>query len=275
VAAEAHTSLAAVRGKVEAAFGRFSLSDTPPPQAAGAEEETVTILNEGVRGRRLVRMTYLSRSSDEVSTRIVEPYLLRREERGWYVEAFDRTRAGRRTFKVSYVKEAALTDERYEPRAEMRDLAPSLGGQVGTALVRFSAARARYELEGRERVRLLGAVSADEVPALVARSHVICQPSLVEPFGLATLEAMAGGRSVVATAVGGPAEFVPPEAGILVDPFDVSAIADALTAAVALPSPNPAARAAAERHDVNEQARRVEKILAAARDRRASPPRAA
>jgi glycosyltransferase involved in cell wall biosynthesis len=96
---------------------------------------------------------------------------------------------------------------------------------------------------------------------LIAESHVVCQPSLVEPFGQALLEGMACGRSVVATTVGGPPEFVPPEAGILVDPLDEDALSDALRAAAELPSPNVAARAAAEQHDVNEQARRVETIL--------------
>ena len=57
---------------------------------------------------------------------------------------------------------------------------------------------------------------------------------------------MACGRSVVATRVGGPPEFVPPDAGVLVDPLDVDAIADALRVAAALPCPNPAAREAAE-----------------------------
>ena len=131
------------------------------------------------------------------------------------------------------------------------------------------------ELEGRSGVRLLGVVPYDRVPALIAESHVVCQPSLVEPFGQALLEGMACGRSVVATKVGGPPEFVPPQAGILVDPLDELAIAAALRAAVELPSPNRAARAAAERHDVNEQARRVESILEAARDRRAGSPPAA
>jgi len=119
----------------------------------------------------------------------------------------------------------------------------------------------RTQLEGRTNVRLLGAVPYDRIPALIADSHVVCQPSLVEPFGQALLEGMACGRSVVATAVGGPPEFVPPEAGVLVDPLDEDAIAEALRAAAELPSPNPAARAAAEGHDVNEQARRVEAIL--------------
>jgi glycosyltransferase involved in cell wall biosynthesis len=129
----------------------------------------------------------------------------------------------------------------------------------------------RAELESRKGVRLLGAVPYERIPALIAESHVVCQPSLVEPFGQALLEGMACGRSVVGTRVGGPPEFVPPEAGILVDPLGEEGIAVGLRAAAELPSPNPAARAAAERHDVNEQARRVEAILlAAARDRQAA-----
>jgi glycosyltransferase involved in cell wall biosynthesis len=120
------------------------------------------------------------------------------------------------------------------------------------------------QLQGRNNLRLLGSVPYDRIPSLIAESHVVCQPSLVEPFGQALLEGMACGRSVVATTVGGPPEFVPPDAGILVDPFDEGALSDALRAAAQRPSPNPAARAAAERHDVNEQARRVEAILVGA-----------
>jgi glycosyltransferase involved in cell wall biosynthesis len=119
----------------------------------------------------------------------------------------------------------------------------------------------RAQLEGRPGVKVVASVSHDEVPALIARSHVICQPSLIEPFGQALLEAMACGRSVVATRVGGPPEFVPPDAGVLVDPLDVKAMAEALAVAAALQCPNPVAREAAEGHDVKEQARRVEEVL--------------
>ena len=119
----------------------------------------------------------------------------------------------------------------------------------------------RAGLEGRPDVELAGAITHDEIPARIGQAHVVCQPSLVEPFGQAALEGMACGRSVVATRIGGPPEFVPPEAGVLVDPFDVDALALALRTAAALPCPNPAARAAAERHDVREQARRVEEVL--------------
>jgi glycosyltransferase involved in cell wall biosynthesis len=72
---------------------------------------------------------------------------------------------------------------------------------------------------------------------------------------------MAMERSVVATNVGGPPEFVSPEAGVLVDPTDTAAIAAALERAAALPSPNPAARAAAAEHDVRRQAARMAAVL--------------
>jgi glycosyltransferase involved in cell wall biosynthesis len=134
----------------------------------------------------------------------------------------------------------------------------------------------RPALQGRPGVTVTGTVTHDEIPDWIARSHVVCQPSLVEPFGLALLEGMAGGRSVVATRVGGPPEFVSPEAGVLVEPTDVDDLADGLSAAAALPRPNPAARVAAEEHDVRRQAERVEGILLqAARGRRgASRPAA-
>jgi glycosyltransferase involved in cell wall biosynthesis len=128
----------------------------------------------------------------------------------------------------------------------------------------------RPQLEGRPGIVLEGPVRHDEVPLFLAQAHVVCQPSLIEPFGQALLEAMATGRSVVATTIGGPPEFVPPEAGVLVEPADEDALVEALRAAARLPRPNPAARAAAARHDVNEQARRLEAILEqAARGRRA------
>jgi glycosyltransferase involved in cell wall biosynthesis len=119
----------------------------------------------------------------------------------------------------------------------------------------------RGQLEGRPGVTLLGSVRQDRIPALLAASDVLCQPSLVEPFGQALLEAMACGRPVVATSMGGPPEFVPREGGVLIDPLDVPALAEAMCAAARLPRPNQAARAAAELHDVRVQAERIEAVL--------------
>ncbi len=119
----------------------------------------------------------------------------------------------------------------------------------------------RGALEGRPGVRLVGRVPHDEVPTWIAASDVVCQPSLSEPFGLAALEAMASARSVVASSVGGPPEFVTPEAGVLVDPLDDAELVAALSEAAALPRPNLAGREAAAAHDVRLQAERVEEIL--------------
>lgn len=128
----------------------------------------------------------------------------------------------------------------------------------------------RTALEGRAGVRIVGRVSHEDVPAWLSAADVICGPALIEPFGQSLLEGMACGRSVVATRVGGPPEFVPDDAGVLVDPLDTTELARALEAAASFPSPNDAARRSAAQHDLRRQAERVEEILLrAVRDRRA------
>ncbi len=128
----------------------------------------------------------------------------------------------------------------------------------------------RPRLEGRPGIVVTGTVPHDEIPGRIAAARVVCGPSLVEPFGQALLEAMAAGRPVVATRVGGPPEFVSPGSGVLVDPLSEDGILEGLGRAAALPCPNEAARAAAAEHDVRRQAERVEAILRrAARGRRA------
>jgi glycosyltransferase involved in cell wall biosynthesis len=122
----------------------------------------------------------------------------------------------------------------------------------------------RTELDGRRGVTVVGAVRHELVGEWIGACDVLCQPSLVEPFGQALLEAMASERPVVATRVGGPPEFVVPEAGVLVDPESVESIAAGMDGAARLPIPNPAARAAASQHDVRVQAERIEGVLQAA-----------
>jgi glycosyltransferase involved in cell wall biosynthesis len=134
--------------------------------------------------------------------------------------------------------------------------------QVGEGTLSFVGdGPLRPALERRERVTVTGRVPHDQIPGRLADSHILCQPSLIEPFGLALLEGMAAGRSVVATRIGGPPEFVTPEAGVLVDPTNVAELARGLAAAAELPRPNEAARTAAESHDLRRQAERVEAIL--------------
>ena len=76
-------------------------------------------------------------------------------------------------------------------------------------------------------VRLLG--FRNDVLSLMNAGEIFVLPSLAEPFGLVILEAMALGKPVVATNVGGPPEIVEDDAtGVLVPPGDFVALADAL-----------------------------------------------
>jgi glycosyltransferase involved in cell wall biosynthesis len=86
--------------------------------------------------------------------------------------------------------------------------------------------------DGPLRARVPGAqgfVPHDELQRLYARAAVVACPSRREGFGVACLEAMAHGRPVVATAVGGLRDLVVDgETGLVVPPRDPGALRSAL-----------------------------------------------
>jgi glycosyltransferase involved in cell wall biosynthesis len=89
--------------------------------------------------------------------------------------------------------------------------------------------RLAQELGLGDRVEFLGPVR--DVPALLAESSLFVLSSLSEGVSLTLLEAMARGRAVVATDVGGnPEVVVPGETGLLVPPRQPEQLARALLA---------------------------------------------
>ncbi len=78
-----------------------------------------------------------------------------------------------------------------------------------------------------ERVRFLGFVPDDDMPALYSAATLLAFPSLYEGFGLPVLEAMACGTPVVTSNISATAEAAG-DAALLIDPRDVEALAAAI-----------------------------------------------
>jgi glycosyltransferase involved in cell wall biosynthesis len=76
-------------------------------------------------------------------------------------------------------------------------------------------------------VSFVGAKSRDDLISLMQGASALLQPSLAEGFGLPTLEAMAAGCPVIASAIGPIVEVVG-EAGCLVEPAQVEPLSRAL-----------------------------------------------
>jgi glycosyltransferase involved in cell wall biosynthesis len=105
------------------------------------------------------------------------------------------------------------------------DVLLSLVGATGWQRGRLRQALDR--VRARDRVRLLGYVDDDDLPALLSGSLGLAFPSLHEGFGLPALEAMACATPVLASTTSSLPEVIG-DAGLLVDPLDVDAIAAAL-----------------------------------------------
>jgi len=139
--------------------------------------------------------------------------------------------------------------------------AHSLLGRGSLTVVGSGPLAAGLRASAPATVCFVGSLTPDGVAERLRQADVLCLPSLEEAFGQAALEALATGRPVVATRIGGPPEYVTPECGSLVDPFDPYAIAEGMRHAAALPVPCAAAVRAAQAHDLSMQAARVEAVL--------------
>lgn len=107
------------------------------------------------------------------------------------------------------------------------------GAQRPAEQTYLEALRAQAQGAGvMERIRWLG--QRRDVPRLLAAADVHCQANRdPEPFGIAFIEALDAALPSVTMRMGGAAEIVDESCGILVDPGDISGLADALAALIA------------------------------------------
>jgi proteasome accessory factor C len=165
--------LQSARGKIVKALGHDpSEEGLEIASGGGNDAEVARIVNEAIAGRRILELQYYKENEDQFTKRSVEPYRLENGKEGWYVECFDLGRDAIRHFKLDRVKEATLSEETFEPRPEVEELAGVEGwmtdGEVPTAQVArvwVSPERARWLREERTVVEELadGAVVV-EVP---------------------------------------------------------------------------------------------------------------
>ncbi|HEX2391471.1 MAG TPA: WYL domain-containing protein [Solirubrobacterales bacterium] len=124
--------------------------------AGGGDAEVARIVNDAIARSRVLELSYYKENEDQFTDRRVEPYRLENGREGWYVECYDLTKGGVRHFKLDRVKEAKLSEESFEPRPEVEELAGVEGwmthGEVPTAEVArvwVSPERARWLREER------------------------------------------------------------------------------------------------------------------------------
>jgi glycosyltransferase involved in cell wall biosynthesis len=95
--------------------------------------------------------------------------------------------------------------------------------------------RSKAERLGGHRVTFLGSVNHEVVNSLYEWADIVVVPSRYEAFGLVILEAMAAGRPIVATAVGGIPEVVSPGRNAILVAPDADSIAEGIRQLIAQP----------------------------------------
>ncbi len=109
-------------------------------------------------------------------------------------------------------------------------LAETHPGQFRVSIAGDGPLRERIEelASIHEEITCLGYVSEERKRSLLAEGSIYVLPTFAEGLPIAMLEGMAGANAVVTTGVGSIPEVIDDERGLLVEPGDVDALADAL-----------------------------------------------
>jgi proteasome accessory factor C len=150
-------SLASAREKIVVALGEDPMEQgLQVAHATSDDSEVARTVSRAIVEHRLIELDYYKENEDEFSQRRVEPYALTNGQEGWYVASFDPEKQDMRHFRLDRIRRARVTDETFEPRAEVDPVAEVDGwmrtGEVQasrTARVWISPERARWAREQR------------------------------------------------------------------------------------------------------------------------------
>jgi predicted DNA-binding transcriptional regulator YafY len=151
------SDLQSAREKIVKALGHDPSEEGLEIASAGGGDAAVArMVNDAIAESRVLELSYYKENEDQFTERRVEPYRLENGKEGWYVECYDLNKEGVRHFKLDRIKEASLSAETFEPRAEVEEFAGVEGwmthGEVPTAHVArvwVSPERARWLREER------------------------------------------------------------------------------------------------------------------------------
>jgi proteasome accessory factor C len=151
------SNLQSARRKIVDALGHDPSEEGLEIVPAGGGDSSVSrLVNEAIAKSRVLELSYYKENEDKLTDRRVEPYRLENGREGWYVESYDLGKEGVRHFKLDRIKEARLSEEEFEPRPEVEELAGVEGwmthGEVPNAEVArvwVSPERARWLREER------------------------------------------------------------------------------------------------------------------------------
>jgi proteasome accessory factor BC len=150
-------SLASAREKIVAALGEDPMEQgLQVARGSGDDSGVARLVSDAIVAHKLVELEYYKENEDELSLRKVEPYALTNGREGWYVASFDPDRNDMRHFRLDRIKQARVTDTRFQPRPEVDPVAEVDGwlrtGEVQasrSARVWVSPERARWARESR------------------------------------------------------------------------------------------------------------------------------
>ncbi len=129
----------------------------------------------------------------------------------------------------------------------------------------LAALAAQASQQGIDPARLIFTGFVKDVPTALAAMDILVVSSLQEGLSMVVLEAMAAGKPIIATRVGGIVELLESETtGLLIPPADAAALADSIATllqdseqAAALAR---AVRVASEKHSIENNVRRLEEL---------------
>ncbi|MDQ2622874.1 MAG: WYL domain-containing protein [Actinomycetota bacterium] len=156
------TRLDSARDKIVEALGHDPAREGLAIATDSGGAQAAQVVNEAIAAHRVVKLNYYKENEDTFSERTVEPYRLENGREGWYAECYDLDRQAMRHFKLDRIKTTEITDQTFEPRPEVIELAGVEGwmsdGQVpeaSVARVWVSPERSRWLREERNVVEEL------------------------------------------------------------------------------------------------------------------------